>query len=161
MTINNLADCVLIAKKTIRANLIFSFSFKICKILEHKTLEKNSWKKLDWPQQPWISQSEIYIDTGLHNIGFKQKSSQGAEPKNLNPPTPCDAVILVVFLPGEDLINAQKQTRSARWRGCCGVRTVAHRTHPPVGRKRSCVCVFGGRGGGGVGVQTGAMDGSL
>lgn len=49
-------------------------------------------------------------------------------------------VILVSFLPGGDLINAEKQTGCAvRSRGCCGVRrTVALRTHPPVGRKRSC-----------------------
>lgn len=56
----------------------------------------------------------------------------------LNSPAPSDVVILVVFLPGEDLINSEKQTRSVRWRGCCGARTVAHWTHPPVGRKRSC-----------------------
>ena len=49
-----------------------------------------------------------------------------------------DVVILVVFLPGEDLINAEKQTESVQWRGCCGVRTVALWTHPPVGRMRSC-----------------------
>lgn len=29
------------------------------------------------------------------------------------------------FPAGEDLINAEKQTGSVRWRGCCGVRTVA------------------------------------
>lgn len=46
--------------------------------------------------------------------------------------------MLVVFLPGEDLINAEKQTRPVQWRGCCGVSTVAHWTHPSVGRKRSC-----------------------
>lgn len=69
-----------------------------------------------------------------------QKRSQGAAEgcKVLNSPAPSDVVILVVFLPGEDLINAEKQTRSVQWRGCCEVRTVAHWTHPPVGRKRSC-----------------------
>lgn len=47
-------------------------------------------------------------------------------------------VILLAFLPGEDLINAEKQIPCVLWRGCCGVRTVAHWTHPPGGRKRRC-----------------------
>lgn len=45
-----------------------------------------------------------------------QKRSQGAEEgcKVLNSPAPSGVVIPVVFLPGEDLINAEKQTRSVQ-----------------------------------------------
>lgn len=116
--------------------------YKICKMLEHR----KPWKTLGKKKAGWtataLSSQPTCEDINRHQTSQvqTQKISQGAQEgcKVLNSPAPSDVVILVVFLPGEDLINAEKQTRSVRWRGCCGVRTVAHWTHPPVGRKRSC-----------------------
>lgn len=120
---------------TKKKHLIFSFccAIKIVKRLSIKQ-EKKSWTALN--SQPSCEDINRHQTSQIQT----QKISQGAEEgcKVLNSPAPSDVVMLVAFLPGEDLINAEKQTRSARWRGCGGVRTVAHWTHPPVGRKRSC-----------------------
>lgn len=79
----------------------------------------------------------------------------------LNLQIPCDVVISVVFLPGEDLIKAEKQTGSARWR-----REDGGTQDTSSCRKEAelclfvyvCVCARSRMGGGG---QTGATDNSL
>lgn len=105
---------------------------------------KESWKSglTDWLQQPWQSSREDKNRLQTSQVGCKQKISQGAEAgcKVLNSPAPSDVVILVIFLSGEDLINAEKQTRCARWRSYCGARTVAQDTSSC--RKETELCVY-------------------
>lgn len=113
------------------------FAIKCVKCLNIKTLKKSLRKtNMEKLQQPWTCEDINRPDFTSKHKRFLRGVEEGC--KVLNSPAPSDVVILVAFLPGEDLINAEKQTRSVRWRGCCGVRTVAHWTHPPVGRKRSC-----------------------